>query len=132
MRSRAWGSNEISVGLYVPLLEFNHWTDIKDLLIVEMGFDPLSEIALILDNTGDDQTHSAQTSNLDGQMNTFIRVDPTKENQVITAGLLKRVQRKIDAVVDRRQVIQPCGSIGVADGNEVSVTILLINRHDFG
>ena len=97
-----------------------------------MGFGPLSEIGLILDNTSDDQTHSAQTSNLDGQMNTFIWVDPIKENQVITAGLLKRVQRKIDAVVDRRQLIQPCGSIGVADGNEVSVTILLINRHDFG
>jgi hypothetical protein len=50
----------------------------------------------------------------------------------LTAGLLKWVQRKIDAVVDRRQVIQPCGSIGVADGDEVSVTILLINRHDLG
>jgi hypothetical protein len=31
-------------------------------------------------------------------MNTFIWVDPTEENQVITAGLPKRVQRKIDAV----------------------------------
>src|SRR5580704_184904 len=62
------------------------WADIKDLLIVEIGFDPLSEIGLILDNTSDDQTHSAQTSNLDGKMNTFIRVDPTKKNQVITAG----------------------------------------------
>ena len=97
-----------------------------------MGFDLLPEIGLILDNTSDDQTHSAQTSNLDGQMNTFIRVDPTEENQVITAGFLKRVQREIDAVVDGRQVIQPCGSIGVADGNEVSVTILLIDGHDFG
>ena len=59
-------------------------------------------------------------------MNTFIRMDPTEENKVITAGFLKRVQREVDAVVDCRQVIQPCGSIGVADGNEVSVTILLI------
>src|SRR5579864_4226000 len=97
-----------------------------------MGFDLLPEIGLILDNTSDDQTHSAQTSNLDGQMNTFVRVDSTEENQVITAGFLKRVQREIDAVVDGRQVIQPCGSVGVADGNEVSVTILMINGHDFG
>ena len=96
-----------------------------------MGFDLLPEIGLILDNTSDDQTHSAQTSNLDGQMNTFIRVDPTEENQVFTAGFLKRVQGEVDAVIDGRQVIQPCGSIGVADGHEVSVTILLIDGHDF-
>src|SRR5437667_11881904 len=96
-----------------------------------MGFDLLPKIGLILDNTSDDQTHSAQTSNLDGQMNTFIRVNPTEENQVIAAGFLKRVRREIDAVVDGRQVIQPCGSVGVADGNEVSVTILLVDGHDF-
>src|SRR3981081_329220 len=97
-----------------------------------MGFDPLPAIGLLLDNTSDDQTQSAQTSNLDGQMNTFIRVDPTEENQVITAGFLKRVQREIDAVVNGRQVIQPCDSIGVADGDKISVTILLIDGHDFG
>src|SRR2546425_4430334 len=97
-----------------------------------MRFDLLPEIGLILDNTSDDQTQPAQTSNLDGQMNTFIWVDPTEENQVITAGFLKRVQREVDAVVDCRQVIQPCGSIGVADGNKISVTILLIDGHDFG
>jgi hypothetical protein len=37
-----------------------------------------------------------------GQMNTFIRMDPTEENKVITAGFLKRVQREVDAVVDCR------------------------------
>jgi len=42
-----------------------HRSDIKDVLIVEMGFDLLPEIGLILDNTSDDQTQSAQTSNLD-------------------------------------------------------------------
>ena len=68
-----------------------HWSDIVDVLIVEMGFDLLPEIGFVLDNTSDYQTQSAQMSNLDGQMNTFIWVDPTKENQVITAGLLKRV-----------------------------------------
>src|ERR1700693_2057844 len=96
-----------------------------------MGFDLLPEIGFVLDNTSDDQTHSAQTSNLDGQMNTFIRVDPTKENQVIAAAFLKRVQRQINAVVDGRQVVQPCRSVGVANGNEISTTILLIDGHDF-
>ncbi len=90
------------------------------------------EIGFVLDNASDDQTHSAQTSHLDRQVNTFIWVDPTKENQVIAAAFLKRVQGEINAVVDGRQVIQPWCSVGVADGNEVSVTILLIDGHDFG
>ena len=76
-------------------------------MIVEVGFDLLPEIGLILDNASDEQAQSAQASNLDGQMNTLIRVNPAEENQVITAGFLKRVQREVDAVVDRRQVIQP-------------------------
>jgi hypothetical protein len=35
-------------------------------------------------------------------MNTFVRVDTAQENQVFAAGVLKRVQREIDAVVDGR------------------------------
>src|ERR1700722_18979265 len=97
-----------------------------------MGFDSFSKIGLVLDNPSDDQTHPAQTSNLDGEINAFIWVDSAQENQVLAAGLLKRVQRKIDAVVDRRQIIQAGGSIRVANGNEVSVAILLIDRHNFG
>ena len=83
-----------------------HWSDIKEILTVEIGFDLVPEIGLILDNAGDDQAASAQASNLDGQMNAFIRVNPAEENQVITAGFLKRLEREIDAVVDGRQVIQ--------------------------
>src|SRR5205807_2633605 len=79
-----------------------HRSDIKDVFIVEVGFDLLPEIRLILDDTCNDQTHSAQTSNLDSKMNTFIRMDPTEENQVLTTGFLKRVQREVDAVIDRR------------------------------
>src|SRR5579872_1920880 len=97
-----------------------------------MGLDLLSEIGFVLDNTGDDQPHSAQTRNLDSQVNTFIRVDPAEENQVITAAFPKRVQPEINSVVDSRQVIQSCGPVGVADRNKVSVTILLIDGHDFG
>jgi len=79
-----------------------HRSDIEDVLIVKMGFDLLPKIGFVLDNTSDDQTHSAQTSNLDRQMNTFIGVDPSKENQVIPAAFLKRIQREINAVVDGR------------------------------
>src|SRR5256885_7339129 len=52
-------------GKQFVLARHAHRSDIKDVLIVEMGFDLLPKIGLILDNTSDDQRHSAQTSNLD-------------------------------------------------------------------
>src|SRR5258706_7671218 len=64
-------------------------------------------------------------------MNALVRVNPAQENQIITAGLLKGVERKIDSVVDGRQIIQARRTIRIADGNKISVTILLINGHDF-
>src|ERR1700733_11056312 len=97
-----------------------------------MGLDLLSEIDLVLDDTGDNQTPATQTSHLDSQMNSFIRVDPTEENQVLTAGFLKRVQREIDTVIDSGQVVQLGDSIGVADRYEVSVLVLPIDGQDFG
>ena len=109
-----------------------HRPDVADVLIVEVGLDLLPEICLILDDPRDEQRQPAQTSNLDRQMDTFVRVDPAEENQSSPPRFLKRVQREIDAVVDGRQVIQPCGSIGVADGDKISVAILLIDRHDLG
>jgi len=60
----------------------------KGFLIVEMGFDPLSEIALILDNTSDDQTHSAQTSQPRWPDEHLYLGGSDQGNQVITAGLL--------------------------------------------
>src|SRR2546428_12681748 len=65
-------------------------------------------------------------------MDTLIRVNPAKEDEVLTARGLQRVQREVDPVIDGRQVIQPRGAIGVADGDKVSVTILLIDGHDSG
>ena len=88
----------------------------------------LPEVGLILDNARDEQRQPAQAGDLDRQMNTLVRVNPAEEDQVIAAAFLKRVQREIDPVVDRRQVIQPRRAIGVADGNKISVTILLDRR----
>ena len=75
---------------------------------------------------------SAQASHLNRQMDTFIRMNPAEEDQIVTARFLKRIQREVDPVINRREVIQPRRAIGVADGNKISVAILLINRHDSG
>jgi hypothetical protein len=56
-----------------------------------VGLDLFAEIGFVLNNASDDQTHSAQTSNLDREMNTFIRMDATEENQVIPTASLKGI-----------------------------------------
>src|SRR5579862_1111941 len=96
-----------------------------------MRFDLLAKIVLILNDAGDDQPHSAQPCNLDRQMNTFVRMDSAEENDVIAAVFLKWIQREVDTVVDSCQVIQSCRPVRVADRDEVSVSILLIDRHYF-
>ena len=104
-----------------------HWPDVADCLI-EVGLHLFAEIGLILDNARDEQRQPAQARNFDRQMDTLVRVNPAEEDQVIAAMFLQRVQREVDAVVDRRQIIQPRRAIGVADGNKVSVPILLDTR----
>ena len=92
----------------------------------------LAEVALILDNPGDKEWQPAQASRLDRQMDTFVRVNPAEEDEVISATFLDRVQREIDPVIDRREIIQTRCAIGVADRNKISVPILFVHGHDFG
>ena len=67
----------------------------------------LAEVGPILDNARDQQRQPAQARNLDRQMDALVGVNPAEENQVIAAAFLERVQREVDSVIDRRQVIQP-------------------------
>ena len=62
--------------------------------------------------------------NFNRQMDSFVGMDPAQKNQMIPARLLKRIQGEIDSVVYRRQIIQSGRTIGIADGNEISVPIL--------
>src|SRR5271168_4853743 len=63
-------------------------------------------------------------------MNALVGMDPPEKDQMIAALFLERVQREVDSVVNRRQVIQPGSPIGIADGNEISIPIFLVKRHD--
>src|SRR5437588_3291144 len=108
-----------------------HWPDVSDRLS-EVGLHLLAEVGPILDNTRDEQRQPAQASRLDRQMDTLVRVNPAEEDQVISAKSLDRVQGEVDSVIHRGQIIQTRCAIGVADGDKISVTILLIHGHDFG
>ena len=81
---------------------------------------------------GDEQRQAAQAGHRDREMDAFVGVDSPQENQLFARRFLKRIQRKIDPVVNGRQIIQSGRAIGVADGNEISGAIFLIDRHDLG
>ena len=59
---------------------YAHRPDIADFLIIDVRFEPVPIIDFILDDSGDDQTPAAQASDLDGQMDTLIRVNPAEED----------------------------------------------------
>src|SRR5712692_11387344 len=73
---------------------YAHRPDIADFLIIDVRFEPFPIIDFILDDASDDQTPAAQARDLDGQMDTLIRVNPAKEEEVLTARGLQRVQRE--------------------------------------
>src|ERR1700689_315732 len=97
-----------------------------------MGFHPLAEVCLYLDDSRDKKRQSSQASNFDGQMDTFVRMDSPQEDQILAARFLERVQTEVDSVIYRREIIQPRCAISIADRNEISVAILFVHRHNSG
>ena len=48
---------------------------------------------------------------------------PADEDEILSRRFTLGVKCEVDSVVDRRQVIEAGGAIGIADGNEISVTV---------
>ena len=109
-----------------------HWSDVANLAGPGMVPPASRKYVLILDDSRDEQWQAALAGDRDGQMDAFVGVNSPEENQLFAGTFLKRIQREVDPVVDRRQIIQSRRAIRVADGNEISIAILLIDRHDFG
>src|SRR5579862_6672631 len=63
-------------------------------------------------------------------MHALVRMYPAQENQAIAARFPQRIKRKIDPVIDGRQIVQPGSPIGIADRDKIPASILLIYRHD--
>jgi hypothetical protein len=54
--------------------------DIADVAIIDVRFDLVLKVGLILDNAGDNQAPAAPASNFDSQMDALIRVNTTKKD----------------------------------------------------
>ena len=92
----------------------------------------VAEVGRILHDAGDQQAPPALLRHLDGQVDAFVRMDAANENEVFPPARSLGIERQIDSVVDRRQIIQSRRAIRIADGNEIPGTILLVDRHDLG
>jgi hypothetical protein len=72
-------------------LRYPYRSDIADFSIIDVRLEPFPIVDFVLDDSSDDQPAAAQASGIDGQMDTFIGVNPAQEDQVLAARFLKRV-----------------------------------------
>ena len=66
----------------------------------------VAEVRLVLDDPGDDERHARTPGDLDREVRALVRMDPAEEQQVV-AGLRDEGEPgEVDAVMDRRGVVQ--------------------------
>ena len=80
-----------------------------------MRCDLLVEVALVVDDPGDDEAAPGPRGDLDGGRGALVGVDPAEEQEVVTGAGAEREGISVDAMVDRGRVVQCRLAIGVAD-----------------
>ena len=95
-----------------------------------MRLNLIPEVIRILHNPGDDQLPPTPAGGLDCQVDPLVGMNPPNKDQLLPFARSQGVERKVDSVVNGREVIQARCAIRIANGNEVSVLIFLVNRHD--
>ena len=72
----------------------------------------------------------AAFGDLDGQVGSFVQVNPAEEDELVARLLAERQVRQVDAVVDRRHVGQLRVAVGVADRDVVRVLVVPVDAED--
>ena len=105
--------------------------DVGDAGRREMRFDQLPEVALILDDPGDDQRQPGPARDLDRPMGALVGMDAAEEQQVVPGLIAEGERGEVDAVVDRRGVGQVRVPVRIADRDVVpDVVVGAVDRHD--
>src|SRR5215218_3341547 len=89
--------------------------EVAHLLAVNMRRDLVSEVLLILDDSGDVEPTATSSGDLDRVSGSLVGVDPSEEQKMLTRAGIDCERVDVDAVVDRGGVVQIRVSIGVAD-----------------
>ena len=80
--------------------------DVAHPVAVEVRRDLLVEVALVVDDPGDDETAAGPRGDLDGVRRALVGVDPPEEEQVIARVRVEGERVGVDAMVDRGGVVQ--------------------------
>ena len=97
----------------------------------EMGLDLGSEVLLVLDDPGDVEPSSRSVRHVDRVRRALVGMDPSEEQQVVIRRCMDAERVGVDAVVDRRCIVQPLVAVGVADRDVVVGGVVpLVDRQD--
>jgi hypothetical protein len=103
--------------------------DVLDGLTVDLRADQEVEIGFVLNDAGDDELHAGASGGVDGQVDAFVGVDASEEEEFVTRLSTECNIGQVDAVVDGGEIGQFGVAVGVADGDEPGVVFILAVNH---
>ena len=86
MKQRAGLGEEFILALHI------HGADVPNLPIFEVRLHLVAEVGLVLNDAGDEERPAAAAGHLNREMDAFVGVDASEEDEVIAARLLQRVE----------------------------------------
>src|SRR5581483_2999582 len=108
-----------------PASVWSDRADVRHSLTVEARFDQPLEVAAVLDDPGDHEWQTNTFGHLDRLHRPLVRMDAAEEQQVLARLLLVWELAQVDAVVDRRDVVEQLMPVGVADRNVEASPVVL-------
>ncbi len=82
---------------------------------VDVRFDLLAKVRLVVRNAGHLQAHAGALGDLDREVRALLGMEAREEEQIVAGAVDERERIGIDAVVRRREVVEARIAVGVAD-----------------
>ncbi len=115
----------------IPLLRINRPYELNRRLI-QVRFNEIIEIILVLNNARYNQIHAGFFCHLDSQMCPLVVVYSSVVDKLIAGRWSKGKIRKVDAVINSRQIGQSGIPVGIADRDIISVLVVVVYTQDVG
>ena len=104
--------------------------DVRDLSSVEPGLDRSLEVLVVLNDPRDDQRQTGRLGDVDSLDGPFLGMDSSEEEEVVPRPLPRLERVHVDAVVNRRDVVEALVPVGVADRDVVPPRVVLLEDRD--
>ena len=100
--------------------------------IVDVRFDKVIEVLLVLNYAGDYEVHAGFFCHVNCQMCTLIHVYAAVMDELVAGIFSESEVGKVDAVIDRSKIRQAGVPVGIAYGDVVRVLMVVVNAKDIG